>query len=160
MKSAEAARLWRHFRTLDRSAASETPGALELAAYAEGRLDEAAAERVEVWFLAHPEVLDDIVATRAGREASASRAVIEHAAALVLADPVRAQIIPFRRPAPYAWRMHVARAAVAASLVLTGLAGFTLGSQSYANLFASTGSVTGGLFDQPVGVFTVEDSAI
>jgi anti-sigma factor RsiW len=163
-KSADGAALWRRFRALDRTGTNrDEPTALELAAYAEGRLNEAAARRIEAWLCAHPEALDDVVAARTGEEASASRAVTERAAALVAADPAGAEIIPFRRKATpsYAWRMHVTRAAVAASLLLTGLVGFTLGSQSYANLFGSTTSITtGGLFDQSNGVFTSEDFAI
>lgn len=160
MKSAETAGLWQRFRALDHRAAPTAPEALELAAYAEGRLDEAAAvERVEAWLLAHPAALDDVVAARAGHAAPASRTLIERALALV---PAEAQILLFRRQAApsYTWRVHMARVAVAASLALTGLVGFTLGSQSYANLFGSTESVTGGLFDQSSGVFTIEDSTI
>lgn len=162
MKSAETAGLWRRFRGLDRSVEPAPPEALELAAYAEGRLDETAAQRIEAWLLAHPAALDDIIAARDGRAALASDAVIERAIALVPADPAGAQVIPFRRKtAPsYPWRVHVARVAVAASLLLTGLVGFTLGSQSYANLSGSVASVTSGLFDQSSGVFTEEDSAI
>jgi anti-sigma factor RsiW len=162
MKSAETAGLWRRFRGLDRSVEPAPPGALELAAYAEGRLDETAAERVEAWLFAHPAALDDIVAARAGRAALASDAVIERAIALVPADRAGARVIPFDRKAAlsYPWRTHVARVAVAASLVLTGLVGFTLGSQSYVSLSGSAASVTSGLFDQSSGVFTEEDSAI
>lgn len=163
-KSAEMAGLWRRFRALDRGV---TPGdgaddwALELAAYAEGRLDEAAAERIEAWLLAHPEALDDVIAARAGAETAAPHDAIERAAVLVSDKTADARVIPFRRPAApaYAWRVHVARVAVAASLVLTGLIGFTLGTESYSNLFGSSESTIGGLFEQSVGVFTGEDSA-
>ena len=167
MKSAETAGLWQRFRAFDHTAA---PGgavederlALELAAYAEGRLDEATAERVEAWLLAHPEALDDVVAARTGRESPAPRGAIERAAALVAAEAAGARILPFRRPAAASsgWRVHVARVAVAASLVLTGLVGFTLGTESYSNIFGTAESAVGGLFDQSTGVFTAEDSAI
>jgi len=166
MKSAELAALWRRFRTLDRAAApakavDEAPAALELAAYGEGRLDEVATERVEAWLAVHPEALDDVIAARGASDSVASPRAIDRAAALVTAEPAGARIIPFRRPAaPYAWRVHLARVAVAASLVLTGLVGFTLGSEVYSNLFGSTESASSGLFDQSTGVFTAGDSAI
>lgn len=168
MKSAEMAALWRRFRALEaaagtpKTAASDERAMLDLAAYADGRLDEAAAERVEAWLAAHPEALDDVGASRSIGDAVAPLQVIERAAALTSDDPAGAQIIPFRRPAARAyWRLHVARVAVAACLVLTGLIGFTLGSSVYSNLFpSSSGSVSGELFDQPSGFFSAEDSAI
>ena len=167
MKSAEMAGLWQRFRALDRTtapsaAADDERWALELAAYAESRLDEAAAERIEAWLMAHPEALDDFVAARAGIETSAAHSVMERAMALVADETDRARVIPFRRPAApsYGWRVHAVRVAVAASLVLTGLVGFTLGTESYSNVFGSTDSITRGLFDQSNGVFTEEDSAI
>ncbi len=163
MKSATEAALWRRFRALERADANqEAPTALELAAYADGRLDESTVERIEAWLHGHREVLDDIIAARSGHELPAPHEVVERAAALVGSDPAGARIIPFRRPAApsYGWRVHMARIAVAASLVLTGLIGFTLGTESYASLFGPAASVTGGLFDQSSGVFTSEDSAI
>ncbi len=165
MKSADSAALWRRFRTLDRAvepanAADGAPAALDLAAYAEGRLDEAAAEQIEAWLAVHPEALDDIIAARGDRDAAVSPPTIDRAMTLVTAEPAGARVIPFRRSAAqYAWRVHVARVAVAASLVLTGLVGFTLGSEVYSNLFGSTESANSGLFDQSTGVFTSGDSA-
>ncbi|MDE2229518.1 MAG: hypothetical protein KGL11_10825 [Alphaproteobacteria bacterium] len=167
MKSAGSAALWRRFRAFDTGALpdwalDDERAALELAAYGEGRLDEAAAERIEAWLAVYPEALADLAAARAQRESSVPQRVVDRAAALVPADPAGARVIPFRRPAaPYVWRVHMARVAVAASLVLTGLIGFTLGSEVYANLFGSTESASAGeLFGQPIGVFTSEDSAI
>src|SRR5487761_964581 len=163
MKSADSAALWRRFRTLDRAAepakaTDGAPAALDLAAYAEGRLD--AAEQIEAWLAVHPEALDDIIAAPGAGDAIVSPPMIDRAAALVTAEPAGARVVPFRRPtAHYAWRVHVARVAVAASLVLTGLIGFTLGTESYSNLFGTVESITGGLFDQSTGVFTSGDAA-
>ncbi len=165
-KPAEAAALWRRFRVLESAALplpeAGEPAALELAAYAEGRLDETAAERVEAWLAVHPERLDDLAAARSAGDEIVPPEVIDRAAALVSGDPPGAQIVPFRRrPVVHAaWRMHVARAAVAACLVLTGLVGFTLGAGAYGNLFPSSESVSGDLLDQPSGFFSGEDSAI
>ncbi|MGH6968696.1 MAG: hypothetical protein ACREEL_08160 [Stellaceae bacterium] len=165
MTSAESAALWRRFRALDRTlrnkAADDVGTVLNLAAYAEGRLDEAAAETVEAWLAAHPEALDDVAAARGPGDAVASQRVIDRAAALVAGDPAGAQVVRFRRPAAsYAWRVHLTRVAVAACLVLTGLVGFTLGSGVYGNLFPSSDSVSGETFDQPTSFFSTEDAAI
>lgn len=168
MKSAEMAALWRRFRALETTAglpsatAPDERTTLDLAAYAEGRLDEAAAERVEAWLAAHPEALDDVGAVRSIGNAVAPPHVIERAAALISNDRANAQIVPFRRPAARTdWRVHITRIAVAACLVLTGLVGFTFGTSVYGNLFpSSSDSVSGELFDQPSGFFSAEDSAI
>lgn len=165
MKSAEQAALWRRFRALDRTVQDQavaTPDPKhDLAAYTDGRLSEAAAEAVEAWLAAHPEALDDLVAARAARDAAAPQGVIDRAAALVPGSSTDARVIPFRRAATsYAWRVHVARIAVAACLVLTGLVGFTLGSSVYGNLFSSSDSVSGDTADQPTSFFSTEDAAI
>lgn len=165
MKSAEQAALWRRFRALDRTvrnqAADGTDATHDLAAYADGRLSEIAAEAVEAWLAAHPEALDDLAAARAAGNAAAPERVLDRAAALVPSSSTDAQVIPFRRAATsYAWRVHVARIAVAACLVLTGLVGFTLGSSVYGNLFSSSDSVSGDTADQPTSFFSTEDAAI
>jgi anti-sigma factor RsiW len=111
-------------------AAAPPPDAMILAAYAEGRLDDAAAEQVEAALAADPELLDTLLALRAPAEtALPSPALIRSTQALVAADPV---VVPFiRRAAPArglnAW---LAWGAVAASLLLVSLAGFDLGMQT------------------------------
>jgi hypothetical protein len=57
------------------------------------------------------------------------------------------------------WRLVAARAAVAASLLITGLAGFAMGSNVYSSL-AGTSEPGNELFDQSLGVFSGEESQI
>lgn len=104
------------------------PDALTLAAYAEGRLGEAAAEAVEAALAADPELLDTLLALRAPPRAAASAALIRSAQALVRAEPV---VVPFpvRKPAAARpVRAWLAWGAVAASLLLVSVAGFNLGA--------------------------------
>ncbi len=167
MKSADQAALWRRFRALDRSIGrgqavdGDADIALDLAAYAEGRLRETTAERVEAWLATHPEALDDVIAARSVDDVIAPQRVVDRATVLVSGDSTDGRVVPFRRsPAAYAWRMHVARIAVAACLVLTGLVGFTLGSSVYGSLFPSSDSVSSDTVDQPTSFFSTEDAAI
>src|SRR5579872_4118784 len=162
MKSADLAALWRRFRALDRNgrdqAVDDADIALDLAAYADGRLSEAAAEAVEAWLTAHPEALDDLIAARGPGDAVAPQRIVDRATALVVGDSSDGRVLPFRRAAvTYGWRVHVARVAVAACLVLTGLVGFTLGSGAYTNLFSSS-SASGETIDQPTSFFSTEDT--
>src|SRR5882757_1376256 len=82
--------LWRRLRGAASGSAGEAvtaPDPVLLAAYAEGRLDEAAAEPVEAWLAADPAWLEDILAASdLGRDAaamSASESVLTRAMALV-----------------------------------------------------------------------------
>ena len=158
---ADLAALWRRFRALDSAGRDQAADvALDLAAYADGRLSETAAEAIETWLTVHPEALGDLVAARGTGDVAAPQHVVDRAAALVTGDASDGRVVPFRRPAiAYAWRAHIARVAVAACLVLTGLAGFTLGSGAYDNLFSST-SASGDTADQPTSFFSTEDTAI
>lgn len=164
MEPAELAALWRRFRAVDRTsrirAANDADLTLDLAAYADGHLSEAATEAVEAWLAAHPEVLDDLIAARGTGDAIAPQRVVDRAVALVAGDSSDGRVVPFRpSPASGTWRVHVARIAVAACLVLTGLVGFTLGSGAYGNLFSSS-SVSSDTVDQPTSFFSTEDTAI
>jgi anti-sigma factor RsiW len=111
-----------------RDTAPATPDALTLAAYAEGRLDDAAAEAVEAALAADPDLLDTLLALRAPPEIeSASAALILSAQSLVRAEPV---VVPFpsRKPAPsHPVKAWFAWGAVAASLLLVSVAGFNMG---------------------------------
>jgi len=160
---AEAAALWRRFRALEGESplrGKELPGeALTLAAYAEGRLGDAAAERVEAWLAANPEAVGDLAPAAPGE---ATQAVLDRAMALVAApDDADSRVVSFRRRrgATPGWRLFAARAAVAASLLVTGLAGFAMGSNVYSSI-SGDGDSSGELFDQPLGVFSNGDSAI
>lgn len=164
MESADLAALWRRFHALDRTgrnqAVDDADIALDLAAYADGRLSDAAAEAVETWLAAHPEALDDLVAARGPGDTVASQRIIDRAAALVAGDSSDGRVVPFRPPPAFrSWRVHMARVAVAACLVLTGLVGFTLGSGAYDNLFSSS-SASSETIDQPTSFFSTEDTAI
>ncbi len=139
--------LWRRWRdTTDLTAAE--PDALALAAYAEGRLDEAAAEAVELWLAEHPESIGDIVAARAIGQRPPRLVfnnIVAHASELV---PGSENVVAFRRPAVSSWRNALAWASIAASLVLVSFGGFSMGSSAYANL-SGTSVSDGSSVDSP-----------
>lgn len=168
---AEEAALWRRFRVLERKSGlkvRDLGDPLTLAAYAEGRLGTKAAEAVESFLAAKPEIIGDILAARAAVQATApvaSEAMIARAAALVAprgAQALDRRVVPLR-PAPAqsaGWRMTVSRLAIAASLAVTGLVGFALGSDAYGNFMQSrVETAAPDLFDQPAGFFSGEDSS-
>jgi anti-sigma factor RsiW len=158
------AALWWRWRREAQPEAGEA-AALELAAYAEGRLDESQAETVEDWLFAHPDAIADLAAARAAAAAplpQAPEAMILRAAALVAPSP--ATILPFgsRAPAPRRpWRMAIAWGSIAASLLATSLVGFAIGDSAYLD-FAPTGqpsaeSALHELLDPPGAIFTDDD---
>ncbi len=165
---AEEAALWQRWRALSPSVASfrASGEAGELAAYIDGRLDETSAEAVEAWLFAQPDALDDVIATRAlaqGQHAPVSAAAITRAASLVA--PRDAKIVPFPTIARQrrGWRTAVAWGGLAASLLVTSLFGFSLGSSAYLNLMgppAATESTFHQLFDPPGGLFTSDEEEI
>ncbi|HUZ75260.1 MAG TPA: hypothetical protein VMU87_19930 [Stellaceae bacterium] len=172
MKESGAAALWRRWcsqrQTAPRNGAA--PGALWLAAYADGRLDETAIEAVEAWLADDPAALDDLIAARTALRAkfpAAPEAAIARAAALV--GHADATVVPFRPRAVQhrAWRTAFAWSGIAASLLVTSLFGFTLGSNAYLDLTrqqsaqqAATDSVLPELLDPPTTLFpAMEDSA-
>jgi|SRR5579862_9295389 len=129
--------LWRRW-SVRGSIAAPAPDGLELAAYAEGRLSEVEAERIELWLAAHPEtlsaVLADIAAARGATLAAASAAdaaLIARASALVTG--ASGNVVPLRRAAP-AWRNALAWSSIAASLIVASLGGFAMGSDAYQRL--------------------------
>lgn len=134
---ANDAALWQRWRQHMHSAGQIAPDPMALAAYVEGRLDEAQAEPIEDWLAMHPDALADLGAARiAAPLAPAPEALIARAAALV--EPAAgARIIPFqtragsRRPP---WRVAMAWGAIAASLLITSMGGFALGNNAYFNL--------------------------
>jgi hypothetical protein len=132
--------LWRRW-SMRGSAEAPAPDALELAAYAEGRLSETEAAPIELWLAAHPanlsEILADIAAARgavADALPLADAAIIARTSALVTGT--RDNVVPLRRAAP-AWRNALAWSSVAASLVAASLVGFAMGSDAYQNLSRS-----------------------
>jgi anti-sigma factor RsiW len=161
MKTAEEMALWRHWRTAVVNAGGEAaPDPLLLAAYAEHRLDETAAEAVEAWLARHPEALEDLAAARelgaAPLAAQPPDAAVARAMALVPGpDP---QVVPFRRavrPMPV-WRFAMGRVAVAASLLIVSLIGFTLGTDAYTSMLNGdqSSALNQDLFDPPAGIFS------
>jgi anti-sigma factor RsiW len=155
--------LWRRWRGAVPGSVGETataPDPVLLAAYAEGRLDEAAAEPVEAWLATDPTHLDDIRAAsdpdRGTTASPAPETVLARAMALV--DGRDAQVLPFRRAvrrAP-AWRVAAAWGSMAASLAVTCLIGFALGSDAYSSLLGPRQDValSQELFDPPSGFFS------
>lgn len=130
--------LWRRYR-----AAANPPGGDPepdvglLAAYAEGRLDEVAAEPVEAWLARDPArlaVLDPVPDA-----VPAPLAVIRNARALVQTAPRQA------------WRQAVAWASVAASLAIVAASGFIAGHQADDYHEAITVAASGDLIYGPGG---------
>ena len=152
--------LWRRWRGLASQAADEAaPDPLLVAAYAEGRLSEIAAERVEAWLAADPVRLEDIEVARVLRRNSnlaAPEIVLARASTLV--DARSGNVVPFRRPTPSrsSWRTVAVWASMAASLLVTGLVGFALGSDAYTSLIGDHQemALTQQLFDPPSGFFS------
>lgn len=129
--------LWRRW-SMRGSAEAPAPDALDLAAYAEGRLSETAAAPIEHWLAAHPETLSAILADiAAARGAMADTISIADAAIIATASALvtgaRDNVVPLRRAVP-AWRNALAWSSVAASLVAASLVGFAMGSDAYQNL--------------------------
>src|SRR5271154_6060799 len=102
---AEEAALWRRFRALERESGMKVKDLgdpLTLAAYAEGRLGTKAAEAIESFLAAKPEIIGDVLAARAAVQATApaaSEAMIARAAALAAPRAAAAfdrRVVPFR----------------------------------------------------------------
>jgi anti-sigma factor RsiW len=152
---AEGWALWRWWRGRNAQLAVPMDG-LSLAAYAEGRLDANGAQAVEYWLAAHPEALADVIAARAAAEApssSTSAAIVARAAGLV--HWPSAEVVPLRRAAPR-WRTAVAWSGIAASLMVTSLVGFALGSDAYLSAANTSAADTTfqNLLDPPTGLFS------
>jgi hypothetical protein len=163
MDRAEENALWRHWRTARVNAAGEAvpaPDPLLLAAYAERRLSEAAAEDVEAWLALHPEAIEDVLAAADSNvdEAGSQPSAAALARAMALFTDLDPKVLPFRRavrPTQPMWRIAVARVAVAASLLVVSLVGFALGTDAYTSLSSDQQSaLSQDLFDPPSGIFS------
>lgn len=123
-----------------------------LAAYLDGRLDEDQAATLEQLLAADPAALDDLLACAPVTPEIPSAAFIARAQALVGS----AAILPFALRPARPRRMVTAWAAwgaVAASLVLISLVGFSLGMQTERNFNGSTGVGTSiDILDQSSGL--------
>jgi hypothetical protein len=141
------------------SAPAEAPAALDpmlFATYLGGRLDEADAAVLEQLFAADPEALDDLIDSGAHPVVPEipSAGFILRAQALIPATPAvrpEAAVLPFApRPRVAAW---AAWGAIAASLVLISLVGFSLGMQTERNFNGATGIGTSiDILDQSSGL--------
>jgi hypothetical protein len=156
----ESVALWQRWRQGTPVAAEgAAPDSLLLAAWADGRLDEAQAEPVDAWLADHPDALADLLAVQ--QTAVAPEALIERACALVPLLP--GNVIPLRRAAPRAplWLSAVRWGGLAASLVATSLIGFALGNNAYMKFAsppaASAESTLHELLDPPLNAFSDDE---
>jgi hypothetical protein len=161
----ESVALWQRWRQGTPVAANRAePDPLLLAAWADGRLDEAKAEPVEEWLVDHPDALDDLLAAQeaalAAPPAIAGEALIERACALVPLLPDN--VIPLRRAGSRAprWLSAVRWSGLAASLVVTGFVGFALGNNAYVNFAGQAPAAESALhelLDPPLSVFSADE---
>ena len=142
------AALWRRARDpwLDAVGAVEAPDETTLAAYLDGRLDEAAAAGVEAWMAAVPEALDNVLGARAALAETPGRApahVVARARGAVRGRSARGTgragslfgaFTGLLRPA--AW------AGAAAALSLAAVSGFELGRTGVEHLAALDAAVS------------------
>jgi hypothetical protein len=146
--------LWRRWRSAGAAgvAAAEPDPAL-LAAYAEGRLREDAAEAIEDWLAANPATIQDILAARRAQDAplpAAPVAIIARATALIGSGG--AEVLPFRRPAQRSWRVAANWSAMAASILVACYMGVAMGHATYTVLASgSVDSLGQDLIDPPMG---------
>ena len=139
------AALWRRARQDWRAqaGAGELPGAAELAAemaaYLDGRLEDAALARMDARLAASPEALDLALAARdalTAGSAPAPASLLARARALAADPAARAAESPWLLALLAPWRNGARRAAVgfaAAALILASVAGFELGRSGYAH---------------------------
>jgi anti-sigma factor RsiW len=165
MNSPEETALWQRYRRLASAPASGPPDALILAAYAEGRLGPAEMEAVEDWLSTDAELVADVAIARGaalGPSPDAGASIVARATALVPAEDGR--VVPLRRPITSpGWQGIVRWSAMAASILIASVVGFTLGNDTYVSLAGYQPTIFGQeLLDPPSGLFTglEEDAAI
>lgn len=125
-----------------RSQATEASGDeaerfLDLAAFAEGRLEDEDAERIAALLAADQEAASDVAAARApvpplADSAAVTRAIARACALVTVPAPERGRLLLFAGPAP---RRRAARglarwAGLAAALAVVGWFGFAMGSNA------------------------------
>jgi len=145
----EGAALWARARDPWRKgvAAPAEPDPLTLAAYLEGRLDEAAAAPVEAWMVADPEALDSVLSARAAL-AEAPPEVPRHVTARArhIVCGRAGRVTPSRSGgALFGWFTGILRPAVwagaTAAVLLASVSGFELGRAGVENLAALDAAV-------------------
>jgi hypothetical protein len=130
--------LWQICRETDASD-DEAARFLDLAAFAEDRLDEDERERVAAWASADRDAMADIAAARAVADASFADAPAQMVARACAAHPSLAdapgRVIPFppvRQPAAN-WNGVARWASLAAAVVVAGWLGFNLGIDAWSD---------------------------
>lgn len=128
--------LWRRSQTTD-APADEAGRLLDLAAFADGRLDDEDAERIAALLAADAEAASDVAAVRTALPAFSDTVAIERMIAracglVVLPTPQRAGVLPFVRPALRRGALRGAAewASLAAALAMVGWLGFAMGSNA------------------------------
>jgi anti-sigma factor RsiW len=158
--------LWRRWRSMaggDGVATAEADPLL-LAAYVEDRVSDDERDIVEEWLFADPSLAADVLAARRAGEAALPEtpaSLLAWAMALVGLGG-DAQIFVFRRQVTR-WRAVAAWGGMAASLAVTGLVGFNLGTDAYMNVAGDApAALSEDLLDPPAGLFNNgdEDSTI
>jgi hypothetical protein len=157
MNSPDEAALWQRWRLLASAPGGEPPDALMLAAYAEGRLGPAEMEAVEDWLSDAADLAADVtIARRAALEPlpPSDASMVARATALVTAE--RGRVVPLRRTeASPGWQGVVRWGAMAASVLVASIVGFTLGNDTYVSLAGHQPAISAQeLLDPPSGLFT------
>ncbi|MGH7036919.1 MAG: hypothetical protein ACREE4_23825 [Stellaceae bacterium] len=125
-----------------RSLATEAPGDeaerfLDLAAFAEGRLEDEEAERIAALLAGDPQAASDVAAARApvpslADSAAVTRAIARACALVTVSAPEHGRLLLFARPAlrRRAVRGVAGWAGLAAALAVVGWLGFAMGSNA------------------------------
>lgn len=123
--------VWRRSQQIE-APADDAERLLDLAAFADNRLDEDEAERVAALLARDPDAAGDVAAARLLADATmeaADPAIIARAAALGDGPRVEADVIAFPiRPVVRPWFSAASWSGLAAAVVLAGWLGFNLGS--------------------------------
>jgi hypothetical protein len=124
--------LWRRSQAID-AAPDEAEHLLDLAAFADDRLDEDEAACIAALIARDVDAADDVAAARLLADfamAAADPGVVTRATALVGEGQAEAVLIafPVRQPAPRPWFSAATWGSLAAAIALAGWLGFDLGS--------------------------------
>jgi hypothetical protein len=146
--------LWRRSQEIE-APLDEAERLMELAAFADGHLDDDDSERIAALIVRDAEAADDVAAARAlagVATIAASQAIVARAASLVGDDAVvsGAEVIAFPTPPPVIrpWYSAVTWSGLAAAIVFAGWVGFDLG-----NGLSTVGSVARAPDDQSASEF-------
>jgi anti-sigma factor RsiW len=145
--------VWRRSQGIE-APADEAERLLDLAAFADNRLDDDEAARVAALLAHDPDAADDVAVARLLADATmeaADPAVIARAAALADSQRVEADVIAFPvRSAVRPWFSAASWSGLAAAVVFAGWLGFNLGSGLPGvtpSVHATDEASTGELFD-------------